>query len=668
MKGDRHRVAVLVKFKGQASVARPQSESAKESVFVVWGVPPGSLVQVVDFPTADALLSWMQGSGLLEISDTISTSADVGHRSDIARGDVAFEAEGLPDAFVPAASPPESELDGEVPSEPTQSAPPPPQADDEPSAETSMRPAPTEPPSDALAHVSGEMPATTQKGGITVVEARLSRTELTPAPGRASATAAIQVDRDGPVWVSIAARGYRLVEGVPRVQQLSMSAGSAIDTDSTIDTVRFPMEAVDPGTAEVTLVFRQRDEFPLATLRLVSLITQHEAQDERVRAQAAAVKPEAALRELPTLRIDETVADGRSYLDVGVQVGSSHVEGRVRTVDKAGLIANVYGRIAALRAERHRFPEGEDAETKRMRALIALRAIGVDLSLRLFTPEVRQFLWDRVDELDELVIQTTGEFDIPWEIVYVSDPTRSVADEPEVFVDHFLGMRGATRWVYNTALPREVVVRRGRAKYLCPDYKGPGLALSFTREEAALIKSRLHARVVRPGTAAAMSKLMASGFDLLHFAGHGVWSDAPPDQRLLLARYRRDHPTAPDTSYAASILRQDLPDALASPRPSAPRMVFLNACDVGRIDTSVVGLGGFPEAFLRGGVGVLIGCSWAVDDEIAGAFSRHFYEALESSDIGTAMKTARSQALVDDDLSALAYVAYAHPHARVTIT
>lgn len=217
---------------------------------------------------------------------------------------------------------------------------------------------------------------------------------------------------------------------------------------------------------------------------------------------------------------------------------------------------------------------------------------------------MRQFLWEHVDELDDLVIQTTGEFDIPWEIVYISDPTRSVAEEPEVIVDHFLGMRGATRWVYNTSLPREVVVRRGRAKYLCPDYKGPGLALSFTREEAALIKSRLHARVVRPGTATAMSQLMANGFDLLHFAGHGVWSDAPPDQRLLLARYRRDHPTAPDTSYPASILRHDLPDAHAPTAANAPGMVFLNACDVGRIDTSVVGLGGFPEAFLRGGVGV----------------------------------------------------------------
>ena len=97
------------------------------------------------------------------------------------------------------------------------------------------------------------------------------------------------------------------------------------------------------------------------------------------------------------------------------------------------------------------------------------------------------------------------------------------------------------------------------------------------------------------------------------------------------------------------------------------QMVFLNACDVGRTGPSDAGLGGFPEAFLRGGVGVLLGCAWAIDDEIGGTFSRHFYEALKTDDVGNAMRRARELSLVGDDLSALAYVAYAHPHARVVV-
>ena len=514
------------------------------------------------------------------------------------------------------------------------------------------------------AHVSGEMPGVAVAGQVVMVEATLSRDRVTPAEGAAFADEAVRVVEDRPVLVSIATRGYRLVAGSRRVRSLRLKQGR------TKEVVRFAVEAVDPGTAEVTLVFRQDDEFPLATLRLVSQITTSPEADRPVKAAAAIAPPEPDLLSLPTLRIDESFSGGTSYLDVAVQIGRDRVQGRLRIVDKPQVIADTYRQIADLR--RAREDDALDIPTRRRLGLEKLRSIGVSLSLRLFAPEVRRFLWDHIDDLDHLVIQTTGEFDIPWEVIYVSDPSRSVAEEPEVVVEHFLGMRGSTRWVYNAALPREVVVRHGRARYLCPSYTGAGLALAFTQDEVHLVRGALRATVVRPGTAAAVSKLMTDGFDLLHFAGHGVWSAAPPDQRLLLARFRKNRPAAEGTAYSAATLRRDLPDrgdrpAEAMDADAGVAMVFLNACDVGRTDASAVGLGGFPEAFLRGGVGVLLGCSWAIDDEIGGTFSRHFYEALKGSDIGDAMRVARTRSLAEDDLSALAYVAYAHPHARVTV-
>lgn len=523
------------------------------------------------------------------------------------------------------------------------------------------------------AHVSGEMPGTTVAGQIAIVEATLSRDRVTPAAGAAFAEAPVKVIEDTPVLVSIATRGYRLVSGARRVRSLRLKKGHAKNV------VRFAVEAIDPGTAEVTLVFRQNDELPLATLRLVSQITTQPAAATPVKRAADLVPPEPDVLSMPTLRIDESVASGDSFLDVAVQIGRRHVEGRVKVVGKSQLVSDTYEQITDLRearkAARRAAEEGDepDLPTLRRIALEQLRKIGVDLSLRLFTRDVRQFLWDHVDELDHLVIQTTGELDIPWEIIYVSDPATSVDEEPEVVVDHFLGMRGSTRLVYSTALPREVVVQHRRARYLCPSYTGRGLGLAFTEEEVKLVREALRAAVVRPGTAEAMSQLMTAGFDLLHFAGHGIWSTTPPDQRLLLASYRKEKPTKPNTAYSAATLRRDLPDRataaadVAAATDVTVKMVFLNACDVGRTDASVVGLGGFPEAFLRGGVGVLLGCSWAIDDEIGSTFSRHFYQALKTSDIADAMREARIRSLEDDDLSALAYVAYAHPHARVTV-
>jgi hypothetical protein len=518
------------------------------------------------------------------------------------------------------------------------------------------------------AHVSGQMPGTTVVGQIAMVEAILSRDRVTPARGMAFAEEPVKVVEDKPVLVSVSARGYRLLPGTRRVRSVRLKQGRARDV------VRFALEAVDPGTAEVTLVFRQNDELPLATLRLVSQISTQAGAETPVTTRADIVQPDADLLSMPTLRIDESIAGGDSYLDVAVQIGDLQAEGSKKIVKKSQFVSQTYHKIDCLRKERTAARDAGvlDVATSKRTALEKLRMIGVDLSRRLFTGEVRQFLWDHVDELDHLVIQTTGELDIPWEVIYVSDPTRSVEEEPEVDVDRFLGMRGSTRLVYSTALPKEIVVRRRRARYLCPDYTAPGLGLSFTAEEVELVEGALRASAVGRGTANAMTRLMTTGFDLLHFAGHGVWAAAPPDQRLLLARYRTDQPSAPNTAYSAATLRRDLPDRDDPARRAAAaevivKMVFLNACDVGRTDSSVVGLGGFPEAFLRGGVGVLLGCSWAIDDEIGSRFSRHFYEALKTKDIAEAMREARHQSLDDDDLSALAYVAYAHPHARVTV-
>lgn len=697
VEGDPRLLLALVWTEHGLAAVAPNNDRDGVVFFAFEHVTAGTLIRIVECDSEADAATWLEQLGGLRTGEQLPTAAEPPvHEGPLTGGawleeiqpmippdDMFLEPEigGLGVApeerprAVPGIAPPAA-----APSVPTPRAVPrgpaaAPAPDDGGGTAAAAEPANGgEAPASVPAHVSGEMPGTTVAGQIAIVEATLSRDRVTPAVGAAFAEAPVKVIEDKPVLVSIATRGYRLVSGTRRVRSLRLKKGRAKDV------VRFAVEAIDPGSAEVTLVFRQGDELPLATLRLVSQITTQAAPDVPVKRAADIVEPEPDLLAMPTLRIDESVAGGNSFLDVAVQIGRGRpVEGRVRVVGKSQLVSDTYEQITDLRearkAARKAADEGQALDLPELRrvALERMRKIGVDLSLRLFTREVRQFLWDHVDELDHLVIQTTGELDIPWEIIYVSDPSRSVDEEPEVVVDHFLGMRGSTRLVYSTALPREVVVRHRRARYLCPAYKGPGLGLAFTQQEIDLVKSAVRAAVVRPGTSEAVSQLVTAGFDLLHFAGHGVWSTTPPDQRLLLARYRTTRPTEEGTAYSAATLRRDLPDRatvatdVADATDVTIKMVFLNACDVGRTDASVVGLGGFPEAFLRGGVGVLLGCSWAIDDEIGSTFSRHFYEALKTSDIADAMREARRLSLEDDDLSALAYVAYAHPHARVTV-
>ena len=507
------------------------------------------------------------------------------------------------------------------------------------------------------AHAMAEMPATARAGSSVEVRFTLSWLRVEPEPGAIVDDAEIELDPERPVTISISTHGFRLAKGTRRVRTVHLRR----DHDKEVRT--FVLEAVDVGVGEVTIVVRQGHETPLATLRLTPEIVVGAPADGAATASADAVPPDPAVTALPTISIDESLAAGEATLDIAVQVGDSFVRGEQRKIVKAVVVADTYEQISTLCA---RLKDEPDPDERMRVGLEELRAIGVGLSRRLLSREVREFLWKHVGELDHLVIQTTGEFDIPWEIVYISDPGDTVDGKP-VDLDQFLGMRGATRWVYNTALPTSVRVGRGRAKYLCPSYRDRRLSLRFTQGEGQIVKSVFKAKVVRPGDAASMAKVIADGFDLLHFGGHGVWTAAPPDQRLLLARYRKTGAPPDGSSYSATDLRRDLPArAMVDTTLPAP-MVFLNACDVGRLDTSSPGLGGFPEAFLRGGVGVLVGCCWAVDDKVAGHFVHDFYDALKTTDLAGAVSQARRKSLENADLSGLAYVAYAHPHTTVTI-
>ena len=57
-------------------------------------------------------------------------------------------------------------------------------------------------------------------------------------------------------------------------------------------------------------------------------------------------------------------------------------------------------------------------------------------------------------------------------------------------------------------------------------------------------------------------------------------------------------------------------------------VVVLNACQVGRQDYQLTGIGGFADSFLKRGAGAFIGTLWSVVDETARTFTETFYQTL----------------------------------------
>jgi CHAT domain-containing protein len=288
------------------------------------------------------------------------------------------------------------------------------------------------------------------------------------------------------------------------------------------------------------------------------------------------------------------------------------------------------------------------------------------LARALFSREVLELLWNAApDRLDGLIVQTAGELDVPWEVVHLVPPA-GVADDGR---PRFLSAYGLTRWVYDTAHPTELHVDSGRVRYVCPEYAEQTLHLTHTAEERRFLEERFAATTVDPDDADGITALMHDGFDLLHFAGHGRWNDASPQaQELLLAGFRAQE-EVPRARYSDDELRHDLPDVGSADAAAAGPFVFLNACDIGRLPSGPASLGGFPEAFLRGGAAAFVGCSWAVGDDPAATFVEAFYRALAEDDatIADATRAARRAAREEADLSELAYAVYAHPHARMRI-
>lgn len=285
-----------------------------------------------------------------------------------------------------------------------------------------------------------------------------------------------------------------------------------------------------------------------------------------------------------------------------------------------------------------------------------VRAVGASLCEQLFDPDVTRELWQVRDRIQRIEIVSWEPF-IPWEMLFLRSPERSGhGDNEGLFLSEF----GLIRSMPGLTHARELPMRRW--KYLAAEYKN--IDEVPVSGEVEYLRSTLPAKSIHPEAVAGtyddfFDVLEAGDFDVLHLACHGKSDHGNIDSAELIIGDRKDAVgNGVPVSVDALTVRQEA-------RLNQGSLVFLNACESGRLGPSLTTWGGWPTAFLKAGAGAFVGTAWPVREKPATAFTRVFYDSLLQGDSLSDAATAARTAIKDmGDASWLAYKVYGHPFAR----
>lgn len=424
-------------------------------------------------------------------------------------------------------------------------------------------------------------------------------------------------------------------------------------------TLRFDLVGQEVGPAEVQVQVRQ-GPLPLATLTLrPSVVATRSGTRRPVRAEAELESFPDIPRATDELRIVEMrPTQGTRQYRFTLALPSKKLrrvfESLPLDTDPATFVASLHKRIE---------DRWEEDQSDKKAFARDLRAIGAELFDDMFPLELRQILWTHREAIQSVQVISSEPF-IPWELVHVRDPASAKAGEGSAF----LGEMGVVRWLDNDYPPEKLRLRRDHARYVVPDYPAPDDPLPYAQEEIKLVVDRFKARPVAPQVEAIYSLLETPGqFDLLHVACHGL-SD-PSDigsARLELPRSRRRDGTMAEQSVLATTVRSEADLADGPWRP----IVVLNACQSLRGGYKLKGIGGFAEALVDRGAGVIVGSGWSIGDQPALEFIREFYDRFthrtRPATLAAAAAAARQKVKEAGDATWLAYVVYGHPRAKVS--
>lgn len=187
-----------------------------------------------------------------------------------------------------------------------------------------------------------------------------------------------------------------------------------------------------------------------------------------------------------------------------------------------------------------------------------------------------------------------------------------------------------------------VVSTRERRALIIGDPPSDLPALDGAKREAELVQSLLQSRYeaearIRSSADDCVSTLVTRDFQILHFAGHGIYDPTsdPNDCGMVLGKTARLTPSLVDKMRLV------------------PDLVFLNCCHLGRVeelpDECTYGrneiAANLATQFIQMGAKAVVAAGWAVNDQCALRFADRFYqEMLKGACFGDAVRLARREA------------------------
>jgi len=229
----------------------------------------------------------------------------------------------------------------------------------------------------------------------------------------------------------------------------------------------------------------------------------------------------------------------------------------------------------------------------------------------------KETLWRLIDAgtPPRSILIVSEEPFIPWELMIPWRPRRDGTRE----VREPLGVEFAVgRWMHEEYLSPPQRVPLVDSFVVAPEYPGPRpRPLPFAAAEATLVLATIPGDAIVPADLASIDDRVQAGRSLLHFICHGADSAGVGIQVIYLA----------GGIETLSSLQIPALDGMAAAGRRKP-LVFLNACEVGRLNVALVGIGGFAKAFVDIGAGGVIAPLWSVRDELAFDVARRFYDAI----------------------------------------
>jgi hypothetical protein len=421
----------------------------------------------------------------------------------------------------------------------------------------------------------------------------------------------------------------------------------------------FTVKGLHPGLVRLAVAFRQGGT-ELGIIGLSIEVVQVGAQPGRAQGEAFAAPRDIADDDKLLLTVRYTQDGGNEcyeYFLHSEQLGLIHRLRSKPLLDRGGGLAatelafveRIYERVT------QELKNSDDLKQLQREA----RALGANLCRELFEPDVAKVLWPLRDRISVIQIVSWVPY-IPWELVRLQDPDSGEIDE------RFLAEYGLIRTLSDDMPPRSLPMADWSylgATFPMGTFPPVGAELDyFTGTSRESLRGHGITPKAITATSDAFYDVLSKGdFDILHISCHAESQHDSIERASLIigdetpAGDGRARPVEVDTITV---------QAEARLKPRRP-LVFLNACETGRIGAVLTAWGGWPNVFLRAGAGAFVGSAWAVRDKPAATFSTTFYNALlDGRTLAEAAAAARVDAKKLGDASWLAFKVYGHPRAR----